>query len=288
MNRCALILTHGRAKHCVTIGTLRRYGYTGEIVLLLDDEDESANEYRKNYPECKILTFCKQDEMARPFASVDNFGIRGTVLYARNAAWEIMRREGYDEFIMLDDDYSQFQHRWLKNDYLGYMGVRNLDEVFGVFFQFLRDANADVVCFAQGGDYIGGADSGTVKKWISRKAMNVYFFRTKKPYYFVGAMNDDVNTYLLANMRGKKVFTDLSAAIVQGETQQRSGGLTKMYADFGTYNKSFYSVIVCPSAVKISMIGDAGHGENTICWRIHHNITWNNVAPKILSEKWKK
>lgn len=180
MNRCALILTHGRAKHCVTIGTLRRCGYTGEIVLLLDDEDESANEYRKNYPECKILTFCKQDEMARPFASVDNFGIRGTVLYARNAAWEIMRREGYDEFIMLDDDYSQFQHRWLKNDYLGYMGVRNLDEVFGVFFQFLRDANADVVCFAQGGGLYRRRGFGDSQKVDISQGNERLFFQDKK------------------------------------------------------------------------------------------------------------
>lgn len=49
----------------------------------------------------------------------------------------------------------------------------------------------------------------------------------------------------------------------------------------GTYLKSFYSVMWAPSCVKIGAMGDTHK-------RIHHSITWDKCAPKILSEKWKK
>ncbi|WP_274619469.1 ParB/Srx family N-terminal domain-containing protein [Escherichia coli] len=45
--------------------------------------------------------------------------------------------------------------------------------------------------------------------------------------------------------------------------------------------KSFYSVMYAPSCVKISLMG-ASHK------RIHHQVTWNNAAVKILHEKYRK
>lgn len=45
--------------------------------------------------------------------------------------------------------------------------------------------------------------------------------------------------------------------------------------------KSFYSVMYSPSCVKISLMG-ASHK------RIHHQVTWNNAAVKILHEKYRK
>ena len=35
----AFILTHGRADNVITYNTLRNHGYTGRIVLIIDDED---------------------------------------------------------------------------------------------------------------------------------------------------------------------------------------------------------------------------------------------------------
>jgi len=39
----ALILTHGRPDNVITERTLRRQGYTGRIVFVLDDEDKTAD-----------------------------------------------------------------------------------------------------------------------------------------------------------------------------------------------------------------------------------------------------
>ena len=45
----ALILTHGRPDNVHTIKTLRKCGYTGDIIIVLDNEDPKINRYRKNY-----------------------------------------------------------------------------------------------------------------------------------------------------------------------------------------------------------------------------------------------
>lgn len=82
-------------------------------------------------------------------------------------------------------------------------------------------------------------------------------------------------------MRGKVFFTLIDLAITQAPTQQNDGGLTDIYLDYGTYVKSFYSIIIQPSAIKINMMGDKFR-------RVHHMVKWNNCVPKILSDRWKK
>ena len=72
----------------------------------------------------------------------------------------------------------------------------------------------------------------------------------------------------------------------QTQTQANSGGLTEEYLDKGTYVKSFYSVMLCPSFVKIKTVGGGGHGR--INHRIHHKINARYGYPKIINEKYKK
>ena len=69
--------------------------------------------------------------------------------------------------------------------------------------------------------------------------------------------------------------------IDQPETQQVKGGMTDMYLGNGTYMKSFYTVLCCPSFCSVTMMGDRHY-------RIHHGIEWENAVPKIISDKYKK
>ena len=45
----AFILTHGRAGSVITDKTLRKCGYTGPIVYVIDNEDKVAAEYYAKY-----------------------------------------------------------------------------------------------------------------------------------------------------------------------------------------------------------------------------------------------
>ena len=45
----AFILTHGRADNVITYNTLRKQGYTGKIILLIDNEDAQIDDYKRKY-----------------------------------------------------------------------------------------------------------------------------------------------------------------------------------------------------------------------------------------------
>lgn len=99
--------------------------------------------------------------------------------------------------------------------------------------------------------------------------------------YFHMRMNDDITTSLINGMRGKLYYTYMPVMVYVDPTQVQHGGMTDIYKKNGTYRKSFYSVMCCPSCVKVSAMGITEY-------RIHHEISWNNAVPKLLSERWCK
>ena len=111
--------------------------------------------------------------------------------------------------------------------------------------------------------------------------MNSFLVDVDRPFYFMGRINEDVNTYTTLGNRGELLFTICDLSLEQTITQSNKGGMTDIYLDNGTYVKSFYSVISSPQAVKISTMG-------TTHRRIHHKVEWKYCSPKILNEKYKK
>lgn len=274
-----LILTHGRAKNIKTYKTLREQGYTGKIYIVIDDEDEQEQIYRENFGN-QVYKFCKQKYIDTTDVMC-NDEFRQVVVYARNACWDIAEDLGLQYFCVLDDDYTEFQARYIDNEKLKCIDFKNLNEVFDAFIKFLDESNALTVCMAQGGDFIGGANSGSINKGLLRKAMNVWFMRTDRRFKFMGRTNEDTNAYVTYGQRGGLMFTCVHANIVQPRTQKQKGGLTDVYLRDGTYVKSFFSVMSAPSCVTITAMGDKHI-------RMHHQVNWNNCVPKILNERYKK
>lgn len=275
-----LILTHGRPNKVQTVAALERGGYTGPVFFVVDDDDATLPEYRQRYGD-KVVTFSKSEIAAR-FDEADNFNDRRSIFYARNAAFDIAERLGFTHFIQLDDDYSGFWLRSGAEQEFGNWLVRDLDTVFALFLDYYKSIPAATICFGQGGDYLGGAECSTHKEWtFKRKAMNTFICSTKRRFAFQGRVNEDVNTYTEAGRRGLLFMTVMPLMIVQAQTQKSSGGMTELYLDSGTYQKSFYSVMVAPSCVKIGVMGN-DHP------RIHHNVDWKTAVPVILHERHRK
>ena len=281
------ILTHGRAGNVLTAKTVRKEGYTGRMYFVIDNLDEQADSYRENFGAENVLVFDKE-KWAKSVDTMENRGKLNGVVFARNAVWEVAQGVGVKYFCVLDDDYKQFCFRWRNGDKLDWADCVNLDNVFSAMVDFLIASDADTVALAQAGDYVGGVESTAACQPLLRKAMNVFFFKADRPCRFVGMTNEDVNMYVLANLRGRLILTLTSVAIVQMVTQTNSGGLTDIYLQDGTYVKSFYSVMCAPSCVKVSMLHGGKAGAEHQHWRIHHHVRWENCAPKILSEKWRK
>jgi hypothetical protein len=281
---CAFILTHGRPDRVHTFDTLKRAGYTGKVFIVIDDEDKTEAEYRKRFGD-KVIQFCKADIAAR-FDEGDNFNDRRSIFYARNACWDLAKRVGCKYFIQLDDDYTHFGTRFGSGGKIFTSRVcRSLDMVFDAALEFFKATQFATIAFAQGGDYIGGPASGGIK--IKRKAMNTFICSVDRQFKFAGRVNEDVNTYTTEGRRGVLFGTMTHYYIVQLTTQKNAGGMADMYLDSGTYQKSFYSVMMSPSCVKIGTMGDGCRWKNPH-YRIHHKINWHNTAPKILNEEWKK
>lgn len=272
------ILSHGRANKVDTIKMLKKIGYTGKLYIIIDDEDDQEPIYRTL--ECTdVIKFCKSEEMART-DTADNFNDHRLVVYARNKCHDIAKDLGLNYFLVLDDDYTSLDLRYLEDNKFKAKTIKNANKLFEATIDFLEVSGAITVAYAQAGDFIGGANNN-FKKQVLRKAMNSFFCKTDRPFKFSGSTNEDVNMYVTYGNKGYKVFTISRLSIVQGMTQQNSGGLTDIYLDNGTYVKSFYSVIHQPQAVIVAPMGGTHK-------RIHHKITWNRCTPMIINEKWKK
>lgn len=275
------ILSNRRPDRIYTYNTLRRQGYTGRIFIIIDDEDPTRDEYKAKYgKEVQIFDKKKAEEYTDP---CDNRADRNSVLYARNACYEVARNLGLQCFVVLDDDYTKF--RYVFNSRLEFENCRrieSLDRIFEILIDYYYSISAKSLAILQTGDLIGGQNSSKAKKiTLWRKCMNLFVCDVDREISFQGRMNDDVNTYISLGMKGDLFLTVPYVALQQKETQSNEGGLTEMYIQSGTYVKSFYTVIVAPSCARIKKMGNKNK-------RWHHLILWNNAVPTILREEWKK
>lgn len=278
----AFILTHGRPNKVITYKVLRDCGYTGKIYLIIDNEDKTADQYYANYGE-QVIMFDKL-AVAQRIDEGDNFNDRRSIIYARNESFEIAKKLGLRYFIELDDDYTGF---WYRMDdqfrsIIAINGIKNLDKIFSYLLEFYAAIPAKSIAMAQGGDFIGGLknkiDASITQR---RKAMNTFICSPDRYFQFVSRMNEDVSTYTSYQSRGNLFMTIPFVSMQQLPTQSNSGGETEMYLKYGTYVKSFYTVMYQPSSVKIAMM-------NSRHPRIHHQIRWVNTVPYIIPEYFRK
>ena len=278
----AFILTHGRADNVITYSTLRKRGYTGRVVFVVDDEDEQVDEYKSKYGEDNVYVFDKLAAL-KEMDEGCNFGNRCAILYARNKCFDIADELGFRYFIELDDDYDNFIYSYASvNGEPSQKNIKNLDVVFNIMLDFYIKTNALTIAMAQRGDFVGGREDTILKnEQLKRKAMNSFICDTKRRFNFRGVMNDDVNTYVTLGRMGGLFFQIPQVALHQLQTQSLAGGMTDTYSESGTYVKSFFSVMYAPSCVTIGMMGNKN-------MRMHHHVNWGACVPKILDEKYKK
>ena len=276
------ILTHGRVDNQYTYRSLCEQGYTGRCVFVLDNEDGQVDEYKRRYGADNCYVFDKLDMRKR----IDEVfrGDRRVIVYARNACFDAARALGYKYFIELDDDYTSFV--WRFDAECAYTPktpkIKNLDVVFESMLRYYINTPLTSLAMAQGDDFIGGSSNQMLRSiGTKRKAMNSFICSVDRPFEFKGRINEDVNAYTQLTSVGKIFLTIVQCNLQQKITQSNGGGMTDVYRDSGTYVKSFSSVIVFPSGVKVTLL-------NSHHKRIHHNVYWEHTAPKILQEKWRK
>lgn len=160
----ALILTHGRANNVKTVKSLQKAGYTGKYYIVIDDEDDQEDEYRRIYGD-KVIQFCKEAR-AKVTDVGDTSKERRCIIFARNEAFSIASELGLKYFIELDDDYTAFDYLHEENGKLKHTRIKQLDRVLEAVIGFLDVSGAKTVAIAQGGDMIGGIESTRWKQQL--------------------------------------------------------------------------------------------------------------------------
>ena len=281
---CVFIISHGRPDNVVTLRTLNRAGYSGPAFIVCDNEDKTVESYRKNHGSEMVLVFDKP-HYASLVDSCDNFQNRRTTTHARNACFDLAKERGFEYFLVLDDDYSDFRYLFNRIGEFKQVKIGRMDEVISACFRWMEsDERIASVCFLQGGDIFGGGECTNFKNRIfpfqKRKAMNSFFCKTSRRFWFFSRLNEDVNTYLGLGMRGMLFFSIPDLMLQQAQTQTSAGGMSEAYLASGTYVKSFYSVILYPAFAKVTKPKSMN--------RLHHKISWNNAVPKILKDEHRK
>ena len=267
------ILCHGRPNYNDTYRTLKRSGYSGKIFIICDNLDSKNVEYIRLYGDENVFIFNKP-WTALESDAMNNFGDMRATLFVRNASFDIARELCLDYFLELDDDYGSFCHKREECE----RTCKRLDEVFSWFVEYLINTPIKSIAFSQGGDHIGGYNPD---KMYKRKAMNSFFCLTSRPFKFYGTMNDDVNMYVTNGMRGDIYLTFYPFMLHQAISQQNVEGLTEIYKKYGTYVKSFYTIMCTPSSSIIRLMGEKNP-------RLHHAIKWTNAVPCIIRQEFKK
>lgn len=280
-NLAVFIMVWGRPDKMWTTHTLRTQGYTGKIYYVADDLDDELENYRKKYGD-SLIVFSKKD-MMKSIDSGDNTGDLRSTLYAVNAIPKIALEKGIKYFFIFCDDYTYFSYKMTGTfESINDAKILNLDKIFEYLLEYYKSIPALSIAIAQSGDFIGGIKSNFDRRLGGRrKVMNTFLCSTERPFTFVGRMNDDITTSIDIGRKGGLFLTFSNIEIHQLRTQSNSGGLSSLYADYGTYIKSFFTVLYNPSCTKISMMG-------TIHPRLHHRIKWDNAVPCIISEKYRK
>ncbi len=81
-NFAVFILTHGRPDNVITMETLKRSGYSGRTYLVIDNEDSTADEYRKKFGAENVIEFDKK-AISETFDTADTQQDRLTITVLR-------------------------------------------------------------------------------------------------------------------------------------------------------------------------------------------------------------
>lgn len=256
------IVSHGRPDRVYTYATLLDYGIdSNNIAIVVDDSDSDLNikDYKSKFAEVYIMQNNKIT-----LDTMDNIGDKKSVVYKRKFCYELAEKLGYRYFLVLDDDYTNFYSMFKAGEFVSFGSgdkLKNkLNDIICYYFSLLDlNKNIKAIAMGQSGDFY-------CKSFplFPRKVMNSWFCDVQKKIEFKGRFNDDVNTYLINNKIGNICISSLFFALKQKDTQKNKGGMTEAYLNYGTYVKSFYSVICSPSSVVVEFNKHVG--------RIHHKI----------------
>lgn len=280
MNFAVFILSHKRAERVETYDALRKSGYTGDIIVVIDDEDEQRDIYRKRFGK-ELVIFNKQRYIDSSDAIYPKEK-RGSALYARNFIESVAKASAYDGFVMIDDDITSFRYRWVDDDSVKSLCVGQLlDKVFEYYINYMKDAKIATTSFPFSMFFVSGVSGLDTKISESRHTYEIHIRNTDFPVEWKSVINQDTITELLTMQRGY-IWWSIPFVVIDGLPMNRlSGGLKSVYDSISDFDKAFLAVITNPSGCKIA------HSNGTRS-SMYIKENKHTTYPMIVSGRYKK
>lgn len=279
------ICTHGRPNKQLTLNALLECNYTGKYYLVLDDTDNTIQEYIDNYGAENIIIFDKNYYINSVDTSSHSPSYK-CILYAKCAVEDIARELNLKCFIIADDDLVTFYLRWAEGSVLRSSKIYNMDEVLEAVCEFVITNNTTLVGIGHGGIYFEGADVMQNSDTINLCSPYNFIIRnTANPVKWTSWFGEDDVTTIFYSIRGEKVILlpQMQLVIVPSGSEAEAG-MQEVYQQNSRFTLMFYIFMHSPTGVKLTIKTD----RKTKNWRWDILRRQDNVHPRIISSSYKK
>lgn len=276
MNFSVFITSHNSPYKCISYASLRTAGYTGNIYIVIDDEDPQFDEYDRSGN--NLVVFHKQDYIDKLDIGMSKTNPqRAAVLYARAAVEDFAKQSGLKYFMVMDDDIYGFRYRIPDGCKLCSKPVEKFDTLIDNYIQFMQASNAMCLSFAHDGSFIGGVSA--IGKILERRSCHTIFLRdVSKEFEWKFAVNEDYVSSLIYANTGKLMMTLPFVQRNISGMNDRPEGMHDLYESTTDFQRAFYNVIACPWTCTVTEY------KNKFVVRTNKNTAY----PKIVSSKYRR
>ena len=277
-----MICTHGRPKAQHTLKTLRESGYTGIVVLVVDDEDSTTRELFNNYcvdANTIMKQFNKQSYIDKSDTGT-NENQRKCILYAKNFCEDLAQDMKLDAFIIADDDILNFRFRYVEDESLKSQKViGTMDDVIKAYYRAMIDCNMVATGFGFTQFYFSGTESfenDNMQKY--RVPYNFVFRNGKHKVDWMSWFGEDIITAVYYGRIGQ-LWTALP--YVQQEIvalASADGGMKDTYDGNSSARLAMQNLMYLPTELKAYLYKG----------KFMASIKRENAFPKIISSSFKK
>jgi len=279
MKFAIFILSHKRADRVETYSTLINSGYTGEVFIVIDNEDPQKLMYQKRF-ENLLLEFNKSKWIERT-DTVTNDKRKSSPVYARNYIEYTAKVMGYDAYIVMDDDITNLRFRYVENYVSKSQALKSsLDEVLEAYINYLLTAKIATLSFATVMVYAGGVhnEADMVRLANHRYTCQIHMRNLAFPVDWISLANNDS---ISANNTAKIGYLWWSLPFIVYDSPKMNtlpGGMKEVYDGVSEFKRAFMSTVVSPSVCRV------GCSKNRLA--IKRNL--KAAYPVIISGRWKK
>ena len=246
------ICTHGRPNKQATLRSLLNAGYTGAWYLVLDDTDNSIQQYIDNYGVEHIIVFDKNYYINNCSDTGDNVGHYKCILYAKNAVEDIAKSMKLKSFMLSDDDIVNLRFRTYNNGKFGTVHITDIDSVIDAYIDYVLSCNITTIGFGAPISIIrfGYEDERSI--CYCRTPYQIYIRNSSKPVDWIGWYGEDNITMLLDESRGAywSSFPYMQYDTIEVGTNDK-GGMAQEYKNNDSFKLAFNIKRALPSCMNV-------------------------------------